>query len=35
VRTGGKVISIQVPNEDVDRVKQILTKGNVLGVKVI
>jgi len=34
VRTGGKVISIQVPNEDVDRVKQILT-GNVLGVKVI
>jgi hypothetical protein len=35
VRLGGKVISIQVPNEDVDRVKEILTKENVSGVKVI
>ena len=35
IRLGGKVISIQIPEVDVERVKHILTMENVLGVKVL
>lgn len=35
IRLGGKVISVQIPEVDVDHVKHILTMENVLGVKVL
>jgi hypothetical protein len=35
VRLGGKVISIQVPEGDVDRVKHILTMENLTGVRAL
>ena len=33
ITLGGKVISIQVPEEDTERVKHILAMENVMGVK--